>query len=122
MLSTREIKLCCINKGYVKFAIALDRSVLYARETAIGFLTVDNSNCMANIGSVSYTVMQRLTIKNGCNTTGEIKIKRYVHKSTDHNYIPSCQGLVYRKVGLELNDVKYPVREIKQVVVKQGKK
>jgi hypothetical protein len=57
--------------------------------------------------------MQKITIKNGCNTAGDIKIKRYVHKSTDNNGIDSFQGYTYRKVGLELNDVKYPVKEIK---------
>lgn len=49
MLTTRPVKLCCMDQGIVKFMIALDRNVLYARETAVGFLTVDNSNCKANL-------------------------------------------------------------------------
>lgn len=114
MLTTRPVKLCCMDQGIVKFAIALDRNVLYARETALGFLTVDNSNCKANVSQILYSVLQKITIKNGSNTTGEIKIKRYVHKSTDFNGIESYNGqFVYRKVGLELNDVKYPVKQIK---------
>ena len=111
MLTTRPVKLCCMDQGIVKFMIALDRNVLYARETAVGFLTVDNSNCKANLSQIVYSVLQKVTIKNGCNTTGEIKVKRYVHKSTDFNGIESfCGQHVYRKVGLELNDVKYPVK------------
>ena len=108
---TRPVKLCCMDQGIVKFAVALDRSVLYARETAVGNLTVDNSNCKANISQIVYSVLQKLTIKNGSNSTGEVKIKRYVHKSTDFNGIePLCGQHVYRRVGLELNDVKYPVK------------
>ena len=84
MLSSRPVKLCCMDQGIVKFAIALDRSVLYARETAVGFLTVDNSNCKANISQIVYSVLQKLTVKNGCNNSGEVKLKRYVHKSTDY--------------------------------------
>jgi hypothetical protein len=49
LLATRPVKLCCMDQGFVKFAIALDRSVLYARETAVGYLTVDNSNCRASV-------------------------------------------------------------------------
>ena len=75
---TRPVKLCCMDQGIVKFAVALDRSVLYARETAVGNLTVDNSNCKANISQIVYSVLQKLTIKNGSNSTGEVKIKRYV--------------------------------------------
>ena len=48
-LTTRPVKLCCMDQGEVKFAIALDRNVLYSRETALGFLTVDNSNCGASV-------------------------------------------------------------------------
>lgn len=123
MLSTRPVKLCCMDQGIVKFAIALDRNVLYARETALGFLTVDNSNCKANISQIVYSVLQKLTIKNGSTSSGEIKVKRYVHKSTDHFGIESLYPQhVYRKVGLELNDVKYPVKQIKQMTVNKGKK
>jgi len=87
MLTTRPVKLCCFDQGIVKFAIALDRNVLYARETALGVLTIDNSNCKADIYQIVYSVMQKVTLKNGSNTTGEIKIKRYVHKSKDLNGI-----------------------------------
>ena len=75
-------------------------------------LTVDNSNCKANISSIVYSVMQKLKINNGSNSSGEVRIKRYVYKSTDQNGIEAfLNGLVYRKVGLELNEVKYPVSE-----------
>jgi hypothetical protein len=73
-----------LDKGYVRFAIALDRNVLYARETAIGFLTVDNSNCNASVSEVVFSVLQKITIKGGGGQSeDEVKIKRYVHKSTD---------------------------------------
>jgi hypothetical protein len=109
-LTSRPVRVCCMDQGVVKFAIALDRNVIYARETALGFLTVDNSNCKAGVSEIVYSIMQKLTISNGCNTTADIKIKRYVHKSTDINGIdPFHRGLIYRKVGLELGDVKYAV-------------
>ena len=88
----------------------------------MGILTIDNSSCKASISKVLYSIVQRVTIKNGCNSIGEIKLKRYVHKSTDDYGVEANEGHVLRRVGLELTDIKYAVKELKVIQPSKGGK
>ena len=81
----------------------------------MGFLTVDNSNCKAPITSIVYSVLQKMTLMSGNEKEPNIVLKRYIHRSTDNNGIDAFYGgNIYRKVGIELHNVKYAIRQKKK--------
>eukprot|EP00347_Sterkiella_histriomuscorum_P012570 403368060 len=92
---------CCINQGISKIDVTFDKNAYYAHETAKTKITIDNSRCNLDMGVISLSIQQYISIQaNGYKYSNSLSLINRTESGPKARY-----KKIEKELSLDLNQV-----------------